>query len=388
MDVSDWLRSHGFQRYEPAFVANAIDTDVLPELTEDDLEKLGMPLGDRKRFVRAIRAAFATSHEAPLANELAKRPHGEQPRKPDAERRHLTVMICDLVGSTALSARLDPEDMRALTDAYHVACAEIVSTYDGFLAEFRGDGILAYFGYPHAHEDDAERTVRAGLDMVAAVARVDTPAKEPLAVRIGIATGLVVIGDLSEGALREHAVVGQTPNIAARVQGLGEPGTVVIAASTRRLLGDLFELRDLGRHEVKGIAEPVTAWAVEGLSGAENRFAAARAGRTDLVGRERELEFLLERKRLAWSGKGQVVLISGEPGIGKSSLMVALAEHIAGEPHTRLRHQCSPYHSNSALRPFIVQLERATGFRADDTPEQRSSSSRRCSMTAVRAFVH
>jgi predicted ATPase/class 3 adenylate cyclase len=372
MGVSDWLRSHGFQRYEPAFVANAIDTDVLPELTEDDLEKLGMPLGDRKRFVRAIRAAFATSHEAPLANEVARRPHGEQPRKPDAERRHLTVMICDLVGSTALSARLDPEDMRALTDAYHAACAEIVSTYDGFLAEFRGDGILAYFGFPHAHEDDAERTVRAGLDIVAAVARLDTPAGEPLAVRIGIATGLVVIGDLSgEGALREHAVVGQTPNIAGRLQGLAQPGTIVVAASTRRLLGDLFQLRDLGRHEVKGMAEPVAAWAVEGLSGSEDRFEAARAGLSDLVGRAGELDFLLERQRLAWTGKGQVVLISGEPGIGKSRLMAALAERIAGERHTRLRHQCSAYHVNSALRPFIVQLERAAGFKADDAPEQR-----------------
>jgi class 3 adenylate cyclase len=286
MDVSDWLRSRGFARYEAAFLANAIDSDVLPELTEDDLEKLGIPLGDRKRFVRAIRAAFATAHEAPLPNEAAKRPHGEQPRKPDAERRHLTVMICDLVGSTALSARLDPEDMRALTDAYHAACAEIVSTYDGFLAEFRGDGILAYFGYPHAHEDDAERTVRAGLDIVAAVAQLDTPAGEPLAVRIGIATGLVVIGDLSgEGALREHAVVGQTPNIAGRLQGLAQPGSIVVAASTRRLLGNLFELRDLGRHEVKGIAEPVAAWAVEGLSGSESRFEAAHAGQTDLVGR-------------------------------------------------------------------------------------------------------
>src|ERR1043166_4811236 len=162
MDVSDWLRNHGFERYEATFVANAIDTDVLPDLTEDDLEKLGVPLGDRKRLVRAVRTAFATSHEAPPPHEIAKRPHGEQRRKPDAERRHLTVMICDLVGSTALSARLDPEDMRAVTDAYHAACTRIVSRYDGFLAEFRGDGILAYFGYPHAHEDDAERTVRAG----------------------------------------------------------------------------------------------------------------------------------------------------------------------------------------------------------------------------------
>ena len=206
----------------------------------------------------------------------------------EAERRHLTVMICDLVGSTALSARLDPEDMRAVIDAYHAACARITRTYDGFLAEFRGDGILAYFGYPHAHEDDAERTVRAGLDIIAAVARLETRAAEPLAVRIGIATGLVVIGDLSrEGALREHAVVGDTPNLAARLQALAEPGTIVVAASTRRLLGDLFRLRDLGRHEVKGIAEPVAAWAVEGVSASESRFEAVRKAKSDRSHRPR-----------------------------------------------------------------------------------------------------
>jgi len=258
-------------------------------------------------------------------------------------------------------------------DAYHAACARIMLTYDGFIAEFRGDGILAYFGYPRAHEDDAERTVRAGLDIIAAVARLETHAAEPLAVRIGIATGLVVVGDLSgEGALRQHALVGETPNLAARLQTLAEPGTIVVAASTRRLLGDLFRLRDLGQHEVKGIAAPVAAWVVEGVSASESRFEAIRvAGLTDLIGREDELDFLLERQRLAWKGEGQIVLISGEPGIGKSRLVAALAERIAGEPHTRLRYQCSPYDTNSALRPFIAQLERAAGFKADDTSEQR-----------------
>src|SRR5262245_25173042 len=373
MDVGGWLRNLGLGRYEPTFIENAIDSDVLPELTEGDLEKLGMPLGDRKRLIKAIRTMLADSSSALITSGAGEDVQSGQPRVGAAERRHLTVMICDLVGSTALSSRLDPEDMGAVMDAYHAVCARIVQDYDGFVGDFRGDGILAYFGYPRAHEDDAERTVRAALDIIAAVARLETHAGEPLAVRIGIATGLVVVGDLSgEGALWEHALVGDTPNLAARIQALAEPGTVVVAASTRRLLGDLFHLRDLGRHEVKGIAEPVAAWAVEGVSASESRFEAVRtAGLTDLIGREDELHFLLERQRLAWKGEGQIVLISGEPGIGKSRLAAALAERIASEPHTRLRYQCSPYDTNSALRPFIAQLERAAGFKADDTSEQR-----------------
>jgi class 3 adenylate cyclase/predicted ATPase len=364
--IVEWLASIGLSEYAETFAKNAIDLSVLRDLTEQDLKELGVLLGHRRKILRAI-SELEVIAPAPIDRT------GEPVLRDEAERRHLSVMICDLVGSTGLSARLDPEDMRAVIDAYHAACARITRTYDGFLAEFRGDGILAYFGYPRAHEDDGERTVRAGLDIIAAVARLETRAAEPLAVRIGIATGLVVVGDLSGGsALREHALVGGTPNLAARLQALAEPGTIVVAASTRRLLGDVFRLRDLGRHEVKGFAEPVAAWAVEGVSASESRFEAVRAAQlTDLIDREEELDFLLERQRLAWKGEGQIVLISGEPGIGKSRLASALVERIVGKSHTRLRYQCSPYHTNSALRPFIDQLERAADFKIDDSSEER-----------------
>jgi class 3 adenylate cyclase/tetratricopeptide (TPR) repeat protein len=369
MDIGGWLLSLGLEKYEQVFIANAIDIDVIAELTEADLEKLRVPLGDRKRLMRAIRTIAATSANAVTSKSGEGGIQDIQP----PERRHLTVMICDLVGSTALSARLDPEDMGAVIDAYQAACARITLSYDGTIAAFRGDGMFAYFGYPRAHEDDAERTVRAALDIVSAIKQLETRAGEPLSVRIGIATGLVVVGDFTgKGFSHEHSVVGDAPNIAARLQALVEPNSIVIAESTRRLLGTLFRLHDLGPHQVKGIDEPVGAWEVEGLSTSGIRFRSVPpTGLADFVGREPEMGFLIERQRLAWKGEGQIMLLSGEAGIGKSRLAAALIERVAQDPYAQFRYQCSLYHANSSLRPVIEQLERAAEFTSSDTSGQR-----------------
>jgi class 3 adenylate cyclase/predicted ATPase len=283
-------------------------------------------------------------------------------------------MFCDLVGSTALSARLDPEDMREIIGAYHRCCAEQVNKAGGFVAKYIGDGVLAYFGYPQAHEDDAECAVQASLALVEAVPKLRAPpTTAALQVRIGVATGLVVVGDLiGEGVAQEHGVVGDTPNLAARLQSLAEPGQVVISNSTRRLTGGMFEYRDLGRVTLKGLSDPVRAWQATGASDVESRFE-AQHGRalTPLVGREEELELLLRRWQQARSGDGSVVLISGEPGIGKSRIVQALLERLGAEPYTRLRQFCTPHHQDTALQPTITQLERAADFRREDTHEQR-----------------
>jgi len=280
-------------------------------------------------------------------------------------------MFSDLVGSTALSARMDPEDLREVISAYHKCVADAVRRFGGFVAQYLGDGVLVYFGYPEAHEDDAERAVRAGLELIAAVTALKTPAL--LQTRVGIATGLVVVGDLTgSGEARERGIVGETPNLAARLQGLAEPNTVVIAEATRRLLGNLFELKDLGARDLKGIAEPVRAWVAMRASTIESRFEALHpSGLTALVGREEETELLLRRWSRAKSGEGQVVLISGEAGIGKSRLTAALLESLAPEPHTRLRYFCSPQHTDSAFSSIISQMERAAGLLHDDTPQQK-----------------
>jgi class 3 adenylate cyclase len=286
---------------------------------------------------------------------MAAAPHAAA----SAERRQLTVMFVDLVGSTALSSRLDPEDMREIIGAYHRCGTEQIAMAGGFVAKYMGDGVLAYFGYPQAHEHDAERAVRAGLGLVEAVPKLKTTAGVRLQVRVGIATGLVVVGDLiGAGAAQEQAVVGETPNLAARLQGIAEPNTVVIADSTRRLLGNLFELRDLGARDLKGIAGPVRSWAALRASSVESRFEALHAtDLTALVGREQEAELLRRRWARAKTGEGQVVLLSGEAGIGKSRLTVALLERLVAEPHTRLRYFCSPQHTDSALYPIIGQME-------------------------------
>ena len=289
------------------------------------------------------------------------------PRLPtDAERRQLTVMFCDLVGSTALSARLDPEDLREMIGAYHRAVAEMVAGFDGFVAKYMGDGVLVYFGYPQAHEDDAERAVRAGLGCRSTPSVASMSNRVKLQVRIGIATGLVVVGDLiGEGAAQEQSVVGETPNLAARLQALAEPNAVVIAASTRRLVGDLFEYRDLGAVEVKGIAEPVPAWQVLRPSAVESRFEALRGSAlTPLVGREEEIELLLRRWARAKSGDGQVVLLSGEPGIGKSRLAAACRSASTPSRNSACAISARPTTRTARCIPFIEQLERAAGFRA------------------------
>jgi class 3 adenylate cyclase/tetratricopeptide (TPR) repeat protein len=371
LDIEQWLAELGLGQYAAAFRANDIDGGLLADLTAEDLESIGVTsVGHRRKLL----AAIARISEAPPSPQPKHLPagHGEA-RSHEAERRQLTVMFVDLVGSTALSTQLDPEDMRSVLTAYQNAVAGAVTRFEGNIAKYMGDGVLCYFGYPRAHEDDAERAVRAGTAICETVKSLSTPAGSKLSARIGIATGLVVVGDLvGAGAAQEEAVVGDTPNLAARLQALAVPGQIVVAASTRRLVGEVFSFGNLGDQELKGISARTSAFAVLGERASESRFEARASGTlAPLIGREQELALMLERWTRAKSGEGQVVVLTGEAGIGKSRLTRAMIDAVSREPHIRLSYQCSPYHADSPLYPVIQQLAFASGFESDDSNEDK-----------------
>ncbi|MET4804170.1 adenylate/guanylate cyclase domain-containing protein [Bradyrhizobium sp. LB11.1] len=364
--VEEWLEKLGMSAYARRFLDNHVDISVLRDLNDQDLRELGVVLGDRKKILRAIRelhapgdiASPAASAESPLDS---------------AERRQLTVMFCDLVGSTALSTQLDPEDLRKIIGAYHRTCAAVVERHGGFVAKYMGDGVLVYFGYPRAHEHDAEHAAEAALALIGAVAKLDTAVPGPLEIRVGIATGLVVVGDIvGSGEAQERGVVGETPNLAARLQAIAKPGMVVIADATRRLLGDLFQLTSLGAQDLKGLAGPVQAWAVECMNSTESRFDALHGrGLGALVAREPECASLQRSWSKARASQGQIVLISGEAGIGKSRLVTAILDQANADAPTQLRYHCSPQHTNTALHPIVKQMERRANFARDDDTKTR-----------------
>ena len=368
-DVREWLRRHNLEQYADAFEANDIGIDILPELSEHDLEQLGLSLGNRRRLLKAVagRAAEAAS------------PQQESPAQgaADAERRQVTVLFCDMVGSTALSNAIDPELLGGMIRRYQDAAAGAIGRFGGFVAKFMGDGVLAYFGFPRAFEDAAERAVRAAIAVLTEVGGIELPDGSRARARIGIATGLVVVGEIvGFGTAQERTIVGDTPNLAARLQALAEPDTILISEATQSLLGGLFDLESVGAHELKGFARPVPAWRVLGEATVESRFAAIRTGTLPLVGRAHEMGLMLERWRLARSGEGQIVTVIGEAGIGKSRSIEALQEEVAREPHTRIHLQCSPYHRDSALYPVIQHLARRPDLRQRTLRMPASTSSR------------
>jgi len=376
MNLAVRLQSLGLERYTASFGESEIDEAVLTSLTTEDLKNLGIrAVGDRRKLLNAIallRGDKSSKSSSPVVLDKNAFPANT------AERRQVTVMFVDLVGSTELSARMDPEDLREVIGAYQKCVGDAATRLGGSVPKYMGDGVLVYFGYPTAHEDDAERAVRAGLNSVSEVAALKLSVS--LKARVGISTGLVVAGDLigSDGA-QEHNIVGETPNLAARLQLLAEPGAVVIAESTRKLIGDLFELRDLGLRSLKGIAAPVPAWAVLRPSTTESRFEALHAsGLTALVGRDQELEMLLRRWSQAKLYQGQVVLLSGEPGIGKSRLIAALTERLAGEAQTRLRYFCSPQHIDSPFYPIISRSNVLLGSPVKTRQRTSSANSVQC----------
>jgi class 3 adenylate cyclase/predicted ATPase len=359
-DIAEWLGRQGLGQYAQTFAENHVDYSVLSDLTEDDLEKLGIPLGHRKKLLRAIDAVWGTRQArdtTKVARTAAEATSPVQHR--EAEFRQITVMFCDLVGSTQLSEKLDPEDLQKIIDSYRRECSTAIRRYGGEVARYLGDGVLAFFGWPYAHEDDAPRAVHAALKIVSVVTKISESVT--LACRVGVCSGPVVVGEIRNStASWSMDAVGETPNIAARLQTLAEPNTVLISESTRRLVSATFDLQGLGPQALKGITEPVRAYRVLAAKSAGSRFEAAHAGTlTPLVGRSSELRLLLDRWEKVKEGDGQVILLSGIPGVGKSRLLHELKSHVEEEPHILLHHQCSPYHNQSAFHPVIEQIEQA-----------------------------
>ena len=371
-DLREWLRANNLEQYAAAFEASDIDLDILGELDDGDLEQLGVSLGNRRRLLKAIAVRRAPSAAAdktalPDGSPAAASASG------DGERRQVTVMFIDMVGSTALSAKLDPELLGGVIRRYQDAVAGVIGRYGGFVAKFMGDGVLAYFGFPSAFEDAAERAVRAALGILSEVTAIEMPDGRRVQARIGIATGLVVVGEIiGTGIAQERTIVGETPNLAARLQALAGTDCILVSESTQRLLGGLFELTHTGDHELKGFGRPVPAWQVCGEASVESRFAAIRAGGLPLIGRAHEMGLMRERWQLARQGEGQIVTVVGEAGIGKSRAIEALQQELSGEAHARINLQCSPYHSDSALYPVIQYLTRAAGLTPADPPDMRA----------------
>jgi class 3 adenylate cyclase/tetratricopeptide (TPR) repeat protein len=391
-DLRDWLRGNNLEQYGDAFEANDIDLDILADLNDNDLAQLGVSLGNRRRLLKAIATRHAdavpisssdktssldkSSSAHPLSSG-EKSPVPKEAGSGDAERRQVTVMFADMVGSTALSAKLDPELLGGLIRRYQDAVAGAIGRYGGFVAKFMGDGVLAYFGFPRAFEDAAERAVRAAIGILSEVGAIEAPDGARVQARIGIATGLVVVGEIiGTGMAQERTIVGETPNLAARLQALAGPDCIIISESTQKLLGGLFELTHAGEHELKGFARPVPAWRVCGEASVESRFAAIRTGGLPLIGRAHEMGLMRERWHLAQQGEGQIVTVIGEAGIGKSRMIEALQQEVAGEAHARINLQCSPYHSDSALYPVIQYLNRVAGFAPGDPADARAEKIR------------
>ena len=365
--IRDWLAGLGLERYAEAFESNDVDVVLLPELSEADLQQLGVSLGHRKRMLAALRTAF--SGATPLNGAADASTASVESVTAEGERRQVTVLFCDLVGSTALSHRLDPEIYRDVLARYHERCIACVQRFEGFVAQIQGDGVVAYFGYPLAHEGEAERAIRAALAIMQALDVLDVGLGEPLRVRIGIASGLVVV---SHVLAPDKSAVGETPNLAYRLQSLARPGEIVTSEGTRALAGGVFDYAEQGQHMLKGIAEAVQVWQVMGTSGAASRFEAATGGRVaPIVGRDPEIALLLNRWELSRSGEGQVILLQGEPGIGKSRMLRAFREQLGDRIETALQYQCSPYYVNSAFYPIIDHLERALRFSREDSIERK-----------------